>query len=69
MADEEGSVEPQYTACVNGDDQYSIWRVDRDMPIGWTAIGDPGTEEECRQFLKETASGVRPQQFGDHQQF
>ncbi len=69
MTDEEGTVERQYTACVNEDYQYSIWPVDRDMAIGWTAIGDPGTEEECRQYLKETVTDMRPHQFGDHQQF
>lgn len=69
MADEEGTAEPQYTACVNGDNQYSIWPVDRDMPIGWTAIGDPGTEEECRQFLRDTMTDMRPHQFGGQQQF
>ncbi len=31
----------QYLVVVNGEEQYSIWPAGRDLPDGWTSVGDP----------------------------
>lgn len=41
-----------YKLVVNHEEQYSIWPVDRENPLGW---GDTGTSEPkaCVAYIKE----------------
>jgi len=32
-----------YLVVLNDEEQYSIWREDKDMPAGWHAEGKQGT--------------------------
>ncbi|HEV2962311.1 MAG TPA: MbtH family protein [Candidatus Angelobacter sp.] len=49
-----------YTAVMNHEEQYSIWPVHRDMPLGWTACGKPGTKAECLAYIEEVWTDMRP---------
>ena len=49
-----------FTAVVNHEEQYSIWPVDRDMPLGWTAVGSPGTKDECLDYIEQVWTDMRP---------
>ncbi|HWM25834.1 MAG TPA: MbtH family protein [Chthoniobacterales bacterium] len=49
-----------YRVVVNGEEQYSIWPVDREIPAGWKEVGKSGTKDECLAFIKEVWTDMRP---------
>jgi len=49
-----------YLVVVNGEDQYSIWPVEKQMPPGWTAVGKQGKKAECLQYIEEVWTDMRP---------
>jgi MbtH protein len=49
-----------YRVVVNGEDQYSIWLADRDLPNGWSDAGKVGSRAECLAFVAETWTDMRP---------
>jgi MbtH protein len=50
----------QYWVVVNDEEQYSIWPVGRDMPLGWTAVGEPADEESCLDWIEQNWTDIRP---------
>lgn len=60
MSAEEQNIMTQYRVVVNHEEQYSIWFVDRDLPLGWRDVGKHGTKEECLAFIKEVWTDMRP---------
>ncbi|WP_433684856.1 MbtH family NRPS accessory protein [Nocardia sp. CA-119907] len=51
---------PLRTVVVNDDDQYAIWPAHRPAPTGWTAVGRPGTLDECKALVRRLWSDIRP---------
>lgn len=49
-----------YRVVVNHEEQYSIWSVDRELPLGWKAVGFKGTKEECLKYIEEAWTDMRP---------
>ncbi len=49
-----------YKVVVNHEEQYSIWFVDRDNPLGWTNVGKSGSKAECLEYIKEVWTDMRP---------
>ena len=49
-----------YNVMVNDEEQYSIWPVDREIPLGWRAIGKSGLKDECLAYIKEVWTDMRP---------
>lgn len=49
-----------YRAVVNHEEQYSIWPVDRPLPLGWRDAGKSGPKQECLDFIKEVWTDMRP---------
>jgi MbtH protein len=49
-----------YKVVVNHEEQYSIWPVDRENPLGWSDAGKSGTKAECLAFVKEVWTDMRP---------
>lgn len=49
-----------YKVIVNGEEQYSIWPADREIPSGWKDAGKDGTKEECLVFIKDVWTDMRP---------
>jgi MbtH protein len=49
-----------YLVVVNDEEQYSIWREDKDMPAGWRAVGKRGSKPECLQHIEEVWTDMRP---------
>jgi len=49
-----------YNVVVNDEEQYSIWPVDREIPLGWRAIGKSGLKDECLAYIKEVWTDMRP---------
>jgi MbtH protein len=49
-----------YTVVMNHEEQYSIWPADRELPLGWSAVGKTGTKAECLDYIKEVWTDMRP---------
>ncbi len=50
----------QYTVVINHEEQYSIWPADRELPLGWTAVGKTGSKQACLDYIEEVWSDMRP---------
>ena len=49
-----------YRVVVNHEEQYSIWPVDREMPLGWKDVGKSGPKPDCLAYIKEVWTDMRP---------
>ena len=49
-----------YRVVVNHEEQYSIWPVDRELPLGWRDAGKQGSKQECLDYIKEVWTDMRP---------
>jgi MbtH protein len=49
-----------YEVVVNEDDQYSVWRADREPPLGWKLAGMSGTKSDCLRYVEEMWTDMRP---------
>jgi MbtH protein len=50
----------QYRVVVNKEEQYSIWRADREIPRGWRDVGKQGLKSECLSYINEVWTDMRP---------
>ncbi len=50
----------EYMVVVNHEEQYSIWYVDRELPLGWKEAGFSGTKQECLDYIEEVWTDMRP---------
>jgi MbtH protein len=49
-----------YTVVINGEEQYSIWLLGRDLPLGWQEAGKTGTKSECLAHIDQVWTDMRP---------
>lgn len=49
-----------YRVVMNGEEQYSLWPVDRSIPPGWIDINRSGTKDQCLAYIKENWTDMRP---------
>jgi MbtH protein len=49
-----------YRVVVNHEEQYSIWPVDRELPLGWRDGGKVGPKSECLSYINEVWTDMRP---------
>ena len=54
-----------YNVVMNHEEQYSIWPVDKDMPLGWKEVGKSGLKQECLDYIKEVWTDMRPKSLRD----
>ena len=52
--------EPVFKVVVNDEEQYSIWRADRENPLGWREAGKQGTKAECLDYVEQVWTDMRP---------
>jgi MbtH protein len=57
--------EAAYVVVVNDQEQYSIWRSDRDLPAGWRAHGPTGSKAECLDHIETVWTDMRPRSVRD----
>lgn len=50
----------------NHEDQYSIWPVGREVPLGWEIVGEPSIKEECLNRIKELWQDITPRSVREH---
>lgn len=49
-----------YKVVLNHEEQYSIWPVDKDNPLGWKDAGKRGSKPECLAYIDEVWTDMRP---------
>ena len=55
-----------YTVVMNHEEQYSIWPVDRELPLGWKEAGKTGSKDECLAYIEEVWTDMRPLSLRKH---
>jgi len=50
----------KYDVVMNDEEQYSVWRVGREVPAGWRSVGVRGTKDECLGYIEEHWTDMRP---------
>ncbi len=55
------SIEILYQVVRNDEEQYSIWPHDKELPLGWKAVGQEGSRDDCLQYINEVWTDMRPQ--------
>jgi len=53
-----------YKVVINHEEQYSIWPVDRENPLGWKDVGKSGLKAECLAYIKDVWTDMRPLSLG-----
>ena len=53
-------VKTEYLVVINHEEQYSIWPVDRENPLGWKDAGKSGGKRECLEYIEEVWTDMRP---------
>ncbi|TXJ77208.1 MbtH family NRPS accessory protein [Streptomyces lavendulae] len=49
-----------YLVVRNDEEQYSIWRADRELPAGWHREGREGSRQECLDHIDAVWTDMRP---------
>lgn len=49
-----------FVVVMNGEEQYSIWPADRELPNGWSAVGSPSEKEQCLEEIERRWTDLRP---------
>ncbi|SEG84414.1 MbtH protein [Actinacidiphila yanglinensis] len=49
-----------FDVVVNDEEQYSIWRNDMPLPLGWTNAGFQGFKDECLAYIDAHWTDMRP---------
>nr|UHJ79954.1 MbtH family NRPS accessory protein [uncultured bacterium] len=52
--------EELFAVVVNHEEQYSIWPIGREVPLGWRIVGKEGSKDECLDYIKEVWVDMRP---------
>lgn len=60
MSDQDREDTTLYTPVMNQLEQYSIWPADRELPLGWTAVGTPGPKAQVLAWIEEAWADMRP---------
>lgn len=55
-----------YDVVINHEEQYSIWPVGREIPLGWKAVGQRASKEDCLSYIKEVWTDMRPLSLRKH---
>jgi len=49
-----------YQVVMNHEEQYSIWPVDREPPLGWNTVCKSGPKADCLAYINEVWTDMRP---------
>lgn len=60
MTTETQSDESLYKVVVNHEEQYSIWPVDKENPLGWHDCEKSGTKSDCLEYIDQVWTDMRP---------
>ena len=49
-----------FKVLVNDEEQYSLWPSEKTIPEGWSDTGVSGSAEECKVWVDENWTDMRP---------
>ncbi|GCE27615.1 MbtH family protein [Dictyobacter alpinus] len=49
-----------YLVVVNHEEQYSLWPLGKEIPIGWREAGASGSKDDCLAYIKDVWTDMRP---------
>jgi len=49
-----------FRVVVNDEEQYSVWRDGRDLPLGWHEAGFSGPLSACLSYIEANWTDIRP---------
>jgi MbtH protein len=58
MVAEQGS--EMFVVVVNHEEQYSLWPEYKEVPAGWTRVGDAASKESCLEHINTVWTDMRP---------
>ena len=50
----------EWQVVLNGEEQYSVWPVKKEIPLGWRSVEVSGTKEKCLEYIDSTWTDMRP---------
>jgi len=50
----------EWHVVINGEEQYSVWPVQKEMPLGWRSVEVSGTKEKCLEYIDNTWTDMQP---------
>lgn len=50
----------EYRVVFNEEEQYAIWPLHLDIPLGWQDAGKTGSKEDCLAYVEEVWRDMRP---------
>jgi MbtH protein len=50
----------QYQVLMNHEEQYSLWPLDREVPLGWRDTGFHGNKAACLAHIEKVWTDMRP---------
>lgn len=50
----------QFKVVVNHEEQYSVWPVELDSPLGWDEVGVTGDRETCLAHIAQVWTDITP---------
>lgn len=56
----------RFHVVINGEEQYSIWPADRELPAGWSIGGLSGDREACLAHIEQVWTDMRPLSVRQH---
>jgi uncharacterized protein YbdZ (MbtH family) len=57
---DENASEELYRVVINDEEQYSIWPEQREIPLGWRAVGSSAPKAQCLARIQEVWTDMRP---------
>jgi MbtH protein len=60
MKDDQENTDIIYKVVVNHEEQYSIWPLNKQTPLGWSEVGKTGAKDECLEYIKQVWTDMRP---------
>ena len=60
MTNEEEEDTSEYEVVMNHEEQYSIWPVGRELPLGWEKTGKSSRKQECLDHIATVWTDMRP---------
>jgi MbtH protein len=49
-----------YCVVINHEEQYSIWPLGKEIPLGWHEAGKQGSKDECLSHIETVWTDMRP---------
>ncbi len=60
MSNQNTEAEALFEVVLNDEEQYSIWPLEKAIPLGWKKAGKQGQKQVCLDYIKEVWTDMRP---------